>query len=393
MPRAGGPARRVFRQPCSIAAAVALSGVALVAAAVGQDSRRISTPPDGTTPSPRAFTDALERYARGDHDAARALDCRYLIAGDVITSAGAWIQSAEAERASHSLTAAAFATEVAWWCTQTREYDDRRATDPARSRHSDALKAGLFSPLGVGPVIAWAVATMPEEAPPLVAQAWWPATMGVLQKAAHWRQVLASVTRARAQAPGPRWRLVETLARTDGYVAPPASVPGARFDVLRADARPPSPGDASRAIREFDALRDDPTLSAEADVRAGLLHVRRRAWDEALRRFELAVGTTSDPFLIATAHYLSGWSYERLKQSDQAIAAYQRALAIEPAMRNVATLLATQLFLSDRRDDAYPILARALDARTAPPDLLATLERGDARFVPGYLDAMRRALR
>jgi tetratricopeptide (TPR) repeat protein len=251
----------------------------------------------------------------------------------------------------------------------------------------------LFRPVGIGPLVAWAMDTMPADASHALAQAWWPAAMGVLQKSAHWRQTLEALPRARSRAPGPRWNMVDAVARVGRDLDPPRDGHSGRFDVLSASSRSLSSGDVRRATEWFDALRADPVLAAEADLWAGYFEVRRRGWKAATARFARVDGATADPFLVATASYLAGWSHEQLNQSSQAIAAYERALAFEPEMRNVATLLAAQLFLSDRRDEAHPILERALGSTRQPADLVTTLEHGDARFVAGHLDAMRRALR
>jgi hypothetical protein len=59
----------------------------------------------------------------------------------------------------------------------------------------------------------------------------------------------------------------------------------------------------------------------------------------------------------------------------------------------VSTLLAAQLFMTDARTEAYESLDRGLNADPAPLDLLLVLERGDARFVPARIQALREALR
>jgi hypothetical protein len=357
----------------------------------GAQGFRLALPPgEPEAPSP-TFTEGLERYVRGDRQAASAFNCNVLVTSDVVADAGRWITAAGKTAAART-TAAAFAIETAWACSHTAAYEGRRLLDPARIE-TNRQRMTLFRPVGIGPLVAWVMDTMPADASHALAQAWWPAAMGVLQKSAHWKQTLDELPRARVRAPGPRWRLVNVVARVGRDLPAPTGGHSNRFDVLSATSRQLSSGDARRATEWLDALHDDPALAAEADVRAGYIAVRRRDWNAALARLGRVGGATSDPFLSAAADYLAGWAHEQLNQSSQAVAAYERALAFEPEMRNVATLLAAQLFLSDRRDEAHPILERALGSTRQPADLVTTLEHGDARFVAGHLDAMRRALR
>jgi tetratricopeptide (TPR) repeat protein len=147
-----------------------------------------------------------------------------------------------------------------------------------------------------------------------------------------------------------------------------------------------------QGIRQFDALRDEPALQGEAEVRIGYLELRRRRWADALVRFERARGLTTEPFLLAVTGYLAGWTLEQLERPDEAIAAYERAHAISPDMRDLSTRYAALLFTSGRRTDAHDVLA-AMHATDAPFELLTMFERGDARLVSEYLARLREALR
>jgi hypothetical protein len=62
-------------------------------------------------------------------------------------------------------------------------------------------------------------------------------------------------------------------------------------------------------------------------------------------------------------------------------------------VRNVATRLSALLFLRDERAEAYAVLDRALNARPVSLDLLVSLERGDGRFVGGWLSTVRQGLK
>jgi tetratricopeptide (TPR) repeat protein len=151
----------------------------------------------------------------------------------------------------------------------------------------------------------------------------------------------------------------------------------------------PIPG----AIRAFEPLLEDASLAGEVELRIGYLELRRKNWPAALTRLEAARLRAPEPTLRATADYFAGWVNEQLDRTDDAIAAYRRALAIAPTMRNLATRLSALLYLRNERVEAYSVLDRALNARPAPMDLVVTMERADARFVPEWVASIREALR
>ena len=147
------------------------------------------------------------------------------------------------------------------------------------------------------------------------------------------------------------------------------------------------------AIRAFTPLLGDASLAGEVELRLGYLELRRRTWSAALTRFDAARSKTTEPALRATADYFAGWAFEQRERTDEAIAAYRRALAITPTMRNLATRLSALLYLRNERAEAYSVLDLALNARPAPLDLMVVMERADARFVPEWLASIREALR
>ena len=358
-------------------------------------SIRFATTGAQTTDAPVA--DALDRYEVGEFDpAVRMLQGTLLRAGWFLTQTDAWIAAtAPDDRARRTIIAAAFAIDVAWTANQSFSFVGSRWLDPDQApRPPDPLTSPLFFPTAMGAIVPWAVGVWPEESPSLALDAaWWPAALGLLQQTGHWTKVRDLIARARVRAPSPRWRMVETVARVSRDV--PAPRPDGRRDAVLFE-EPLGSGAlkrASAAVAAFDALRDDPDLGAEADLRAGHLEMRRRHWAEAFRRFDRARARTTDEFLIATASYFEGWVHEHEHRVADAIGAYRRAHAIAPTMRTVATLLAAQLYLTDARAEAYPILEAGLNADPAPVDWLIVLERADARFVPQHLVELRTALR
>ena len=151
-------------------------------------------------------------------------------------------------------------------------------------------------------------------------------------------------------------------------------------------------GRIAKAITAFQPLLGDPALAGEAALRIGYLELRRKQWREAIARLDAARLKSTEPTVQAMADYFAGWAHEQLNQPEEAIVAYRRAHAITPLMRGLTTRLSALLFLQGERTEAYALLDRALNARPALTDLLFVFERADARFVPEWLTAIRRAI-
>jgi tetratricopeptide (TPR) repeat protein len=224
----------------------------------------------------------------------------------------------------------------------------------------------------------------------------WLSAIGLTEDGHAWhrldREILPS---ARRRLPDePRVRLAEVLARTNQDLQLlrrqfPSGRDILRKELLGSSATGPIPG----AIRAFEPLLADPALTGEVELRIGYLELRRNRWSAALTRFDAARLKATDPTLRATADYFAGWVSEQLDRADDAIAAYRRALAIAPTMRNLATRLSALLYLRNERAEAYALLDTALNIRPAPIDLMVQMERGDARLVPDLLASIREGLK
>lgn len=259
------------------------------------------------------------------------------------------------------------------------------------------LERWRFAELRAQGVLAeWIIKRLPAPARDEADQELTLAAVGLAQDGRAWRH-LESVVVPKARAligDHPRLRLASVIARTNRDLGPlRVPSPPSRLGVLR-DEGPvrTSSREIGTAIDTFASLLTEPTLLGEVELRIGYLEMRRRQWPAALARFDRARQSVTEPILRATADYFAGFAHEELGDFDAAIEAYQRALAVEPDMRNVATRLAALLYLRGERSDGYEILDRALNARPAPLDLLFVFERADARLIPGRIERVRKAI-
>jgi tetratricopeptide (TPR) repeat protein len=343
--------------------------------------------------------DAAALYARGDFTAAvRDVDTHLLKVAPFTRALDGWIADADSgARHRRRLLAAAFAIDVNWAVTRTvlnwalGNGDPRNRTPPVAPERE--LLSGYYSQ----PLVAqWAVQQLPAAGgPDALERLLWLSAIGLAEDGHGWHRLLHEILpQARKRWPDePRVRLAEVLARTNLQLPPLRGLPYRR-DILRNE---PAGSAVTRpiaaAIRTFAPLLSDASLAGEVELRIGYLELRRKNWPAALTRFDAARLKASEPALHAAADYFAGWVHEQLDRPDDAIEAYRRALAITPTMRNLATRLSALLYLQNQRGDAYLILDRALNARPAPMDLVAVMERADARFVPEWLASVREALR
>ena len=341
-------------------------------------------------------SDAIALYARGGFDAAvERLDTRNLLVRQFTRALDAWIADGDAASlVRRKRVAAAFALEAGWHSTRGFPNLTRSNFDPwGRVTPSDVEKWRLNSHWSNPIVALWAVEQSPITEPEAVDRFIALAAVGYAEDGHAWNRLQHAVLpRVRKLfSDEPRYRLADALARTNADLGPLRY--HSNVAALRDEPQPGATGKIARAITAFTSLLDDPALAGEIELRIGYLELRRRQWAAAIRRFDAARLKATEPVLRATADYFAGWVHEQLAQPEMAIRAYRRAHAITPMMRNLTTRLSALLFLRGERDEAYALLDPALNLRPVPTDLLLVFERADARFVPEWMAAIRKALR
>lgn len=345
--------------------------------------------------------DAINLYARGDFDTAvRNLDTQTLRVAPFTRALDEWIAAgALAERPRRHLVAASFAIDANW--SATRTFWNRRQgnanpgnREPPLSPERERLNDYPSQPF----VAQWAAQQLPAAAATdALERTLWLAAIGLIEDGHAWERLQRDLLPlARKRLPDdPRVRLAEVLARTNRELEPLRSAfPTRGRDILRVEwFRARASGAIANAMRAFEPLLADASLAGEVELRLGYLELRRDRWPAAIARFDTARSKATEPLLLATTDYFAGWAFEQLDRHDDAIAAYRRAVAITPDMRNLATRLSALLYLRNEREEAYSLLDRALNARSVPQDLMVTLERADGRFVPEWLAEIRKALK
>lgn len=380
------------------------------------------------TAAPRApLNDALDRYARGEHAAAVASTETGALTAEAFTaSLEPWIAAGGTDMSARRLVAAAFALDVVWSATRRADEASNVGWSIVLEPHTRMRMGGIsidrvpLSDLAATlAVVAWACSQLDARQAPATNEVsaaerqWWLASIGMLQNAAAWRALEGGpaeteAQKARALTPvdrelvtghlaharrrlgdDPQLRLAEVLAAA--RFVRRSTGPG-RLDVLR-DERRSDHRQITAIQQRLHALADVPVLAAEIAVREGYLDVLLRRYDSAAAHFDRTRSLTQDPFLLATADYLSGWVHERAGRTVEAIAAYRRAHAFSPRVRNLSVRLAGLLYLANEREEAYRILDAGLTTEPPVIDLLTLLNRGDGRRAPEHLAAMRKALR
>jgi tetratricopeptide (TPR) repeat protein len=384
-------------------------------------------PPFRTIPDAKAgipaLLEAVDRYAAGDFDAAaRYAETSRFDAVTFTTALDDWSGEGLVNSPARRRRALAFAIEVAWSFTRDQPISSRPRPGP-----SSALV----------PIVAWGCEAMPGASNP-VERAWYLVSLSLLEHTRQWPLLIGGpitpppvgklkpvlmresreghVAHLKRHLPAEaRVRLAELIARegdalsvliTSGEARRPALI---RFDEIseqraaeiRANA-PRGPVHQRRATAlaalprvesGFDALMSDPVVGGEAALHAGYLRLIQGDWRGAVDRLGRVQTASNEPYLQHLAHHFRGWAYFRSGQPAQAIDEYRQAVQLMPGARVVSTLLAEQLFLTDRRAEAFEILDRTFTPQTPAYEPLVWFKRGGARLLPLQLAEMRKALR
>lgn len=143
----------------------------------------------------------------------------------------------------------------------------------------------------------------------------------------------------------------------------------------------------------YNSLADDPAVGAEARVRLGALYLRQNRPSDALQQFDRAERETRDTYVVYLARYFRGQAFLRLKQEDNAIAAFRGAVAARPGTQSASAALAPLLIKKDQRAEAQALMAAVLEAGARAYDPYLEFMHADDRFWPRLVGRLRAEIR
>jgi tetratricopeptide (TPR) repeat protein len=143
----------------------------------------------------------------------------------------------------------------------------------------------------------------------------------------------------------------------------------------------------------YEALTEEPTLRAEAWLRLGYHRIRVGERVRAIDAFGQALEAATDDDGRYLAHFFRGWTLHRLDRRDEAERDYEAALRLRPQSRQVRALLAAVIADRGDRREAREVLGEFLSRILPLNDPWFEFHRGDYRYWPARVVAMREALR
>jgi tetratricopeptide (TPR) repeat protein len=308
---------------------------------------------------------ALDRYQPGV-SAVQPLprDVLWSGAGDFRRDAIAWIAAGPlADQPRRRLSAATYALDLLKDFEETLLWEETQAAST---------------------LLEWACARLRESAPLPAERAWHIAALAVLERSSTVTVLRRHLEHAESRFPDDdKWTLVRAL--TDEW----ESRERPRDDGTMAI----SSGLAARAMQHFQQAASRPSVRQEALLRWGAYESDLGRHDAALAHFN-AIGELSDPFLRYWLGLVKGRALRRANRAEEAIAAYQVAVAEFPSAQSATLGLAAALVSARRMADAAAIVNGVVSPQitTPSPDPWNIFRSPDVRFWPRALDELRRAV-
>jgi tetratricopeptide (TPR) repeat protein len=147
------------------------------------------------------------------------------------------------------------------------------------------------------------------------------------------------------------------------------------------------------ALSYLDVLRQDPSTAAEGHVRAGHIHYSVGSYRTALEIERLAQRTARDQDTLYLGHFLAGRILVAMDRRDEAVAEFDRALALRPRALSAALAMAALRVTAPAMDPPFAVLRRALDSHDPFDDPWRLYAYGDYTRFPALVAALRQAVK
>jgi hypothetical protein len=147
------------------------------------------------------------------------------------------------------------------------------------------------------------------------------------------------------------------------------------------------------ALSYLDALRQDPRIEAEAHVRAGHIHYSLGSYTTALQIERLAQRTARDQDTGYLGHFLAGRILAAMGRRDEAVAEFDRALALRPRAQSAVLAMAALRVTAPAMDPPFAVLRSALDSHDPFDDPWRLYGYGDYPRFPALVAALRQTVK
>ena len=134
-------------------------------------------------------------------------------------------------------------------------------------------------------------------------------------------------------------------------------------------------------------------VADEAWIRIGLVHFTAGDFESALRAFESAQPLAKSTAMSYLSHFNAGRALEGLQRVDDAMRAYQQALAIIPGAESATVALTSLQFMRDDREAAVSAIDRVFNRKPGAPDPGRLVGYGSFLHWDAAKSAMRAELR
>ena len=146
------------------------------------------------------------------------------------------------------------------------------------------------------------------------------------------------------------------------------------------------------AVIELRAWIENREVGAEALVRIGIAQIAMRDFGTSVATLRRAQPMEAPPVIRYLSHFEAGRAFEGLKNPDEAMREYAKALDVVPGAESASIALASLQFVSDDRDAALARLADAKTGRDDQTDPGRLTGYGSFMHWPALLKAMRAEL-